>query len=99
MNVHDSLQMRCCHGKRSHDYFNPSPRPLPVAKKLLLSSSFFLLFSPFKNQKSKKQRIQVIMPMELRVANKFRIGRKIGAGSFGDIYLGNFNFFYLIPIT
>lgn len=27
-------------------------------------------------------------PMDLRVANKFRIGRKIGAGSFGDIYLG-----------
>ncbi|KAG2236635.1 hypothetical protein INT48_000190 [Thamnidium elegans] len=26
--------------------------------------------------------------MDLRVANKFRIGRKIGAGSFGDIYLG-----------
>lgn len=27
-------------------------------------------------------------PMDLRVANRFRIGRKIGAGSFGDIYLG-----------
>ncbi|KAI8878308.1 casein kinase-like protein I isoform delta [Backusella circina FSU 941] len=26
--------------------------------------------------------------MDLRVANKFRIGRKIGSGSFGDIYLG-----------
>jgi len=26
--------------------------------------------------------------MELRVGNKFRIGRKIGSGSFGDIYLG-----------
>jgi casein kinase I family protein HRR25 len=28
------------------------------------------------------------MPMELRVGNKYRIGRKIGSGSFGDIYLG-----------
>lgn len=27
-------------------------------------------------------------PMDLRVGNKYRIGRKIGAGSFGDIYLG-----------
>lgn len=25
---------------------------------------------------------------EIRVANKYRLGRKIGAGSFGDIYLG-----------
>ncbi|CAA93775.3 Casein kinase I isoform delta [Caenorhabditis elegans] len=26
--------------------------------------------------------------MELRVGNRFRLGRKIGSGSFGDIYLG-----------
>ncbi len=26
--------------------------------------------------------------MELRVGNKYRLGRKIGCGSFGDIYLG-----------
>ena len=26
--------------------------------------------------------------MELRVGKKFRVGRKIGAGSFGEIYLG-----------
>uniref|UniRef100_A0A2P2M2Q9 Protein kinase domain-containing protein n=1 Tax=Rhizophora mucronata TaxID=61149 RepID=A0A2P2M2Q9_RHIMU len=26
--------------------------------------------------------------MEPRVANKFRMGRKIGSGSFGEIYLG-----------
>ncbi|MEE6525063.1 hypothetical protein FKM82_024848 [Ascaphus truei] len=25
--------------------------------------------------------------MELRVGNKYRLGRKIGSGSFGDIYL------------
>ena len=28
--------------------------------------------------------------MELRVGGKFRLGRKIGSGSFGDIYLGEF---------
>ncbi|KAM3583453.1 serine/threonine protein kinase [Umbelopsis sp. WA50703] len=27
--------------------------------------------------------------MDLRVGNKYRIGRKIGSGSFGDIYLGS----------
>lgn len=26
--------------------------------------------------------------MELRVGSKYRLGRKIGSGSFGDIYLG-----------
>lgn len=26
--------------------------------------------------------------MELRVGDKYRLGRKIGSGSFGDIYLG-----------
>ena len=26
--------------------------------------------------------------MELRVGGKFRLGRKIGSGSFGDIYIG-----------
>ena len=35
--------------------------------------------------------------MELRVGNKYRLGRKIGSGSFGDIYLGiNITWFYLI---
>jgi len=36
-------------------------------------------------------RIQKPLPspsMELRVGNKYRLGRKIGSGSFGDIYLG-----------
>lgn len=28
--------------------------------------------------------------MELRVGNKYRLGRKIGSGSFGDIYLGEY---------
>lgn len=26
--------------------------------------------------------------MELRVGNKYRVGRKVGSGSFGDIYIG-----------
>jgi serine/threonine protein kinase len=25
---------------------------------------------------------------EIRIANRYRLGKKIGAGSFGDIYLG-----------
>ena len=28
-------------------------------------------------------------PMEPRVANKFRLGRKLGSGSFGEIFLGS----------
>ena len=26
--------------------------------------------------------------MDIRIANKYRLGRKIGSGSFGEIYLG-----------
>ena len=26
--------------------------------------------------------------MDLRIAGKYRIGRKIGSGSFGEVYLG-----------
>jgi len=34
--------------------------------------------------------------MEPRVGNKFRLGRKIGSGSFGEIYLGSFLFLVVI---
>lgn len=37
--------------------------------------------------------------MELRVGNKYRLGRKIGSGSFGDIYLGEFRRVRLSLIT
>jgi len=30
------------------------------------------------------------MSYELRVGGRFRLGKKIGSGSFGDIYLGTF---------
>lgn len=34
----------------------------------------------------------------MRVGNKYRIGRKIGSGSFGDIYLGalSHNIIYMV---
>ena len=32
--------------------------------------------------------------MEPRVGNKFRLGRKIGSGSFGEIYLGRWLLFF-----
>jgi len=32
--------------------------------------------------------LSVVQSMELRVGGKFRLGRKIGSGSFGDIYIG-----------
>lgn len=35
-----------------------------------------------------QQQHQQNVLMELRVGNKYKIGRKIGSGSFGDIYLG-----------
>ena len=31
--------------------------------------------------------------LDLRIGNKYKIGRKIGSGSFGDIYLGVFGIF------
>ena len=36
--------------------------------------------------------ISCIIPgdMDIRIANKYRLGRKIGNGSFGDIYLGEY---------
>ncbi|XP_055519326.1 LOW QUALITY PROTEIN: casein kinase I-like [Leucoraja erinacea] len=41
----------------------------------------------FANKIRKKDGMSKIK-MELRVGNKYRLGRKIGSGSFGDIYLG-----------
>lgn len=35
--------------------------------------------------------------MELRVGGKYRLGRKIGSGSFGDIYLGTFSSYWSPP--
>jgi len=33
--------------------------------------------------------------IELRIGNKYRVGRKIGSGSFGDIYLGTRSFYII----
>jgi hypothetical protein len=32
------------------------------------------------------------MALDIRIAGRYRLGRKIGSGSFGDIYLGRFSF-------
>lgn len=40
----------------------------------------------------------IIWLMEPRVGNKFRLGRKIGSGSFGEIYLGLFFRFWGINL-
>ena len=34
--------------------------------------------------------------IELRIGNKYRVGRKIGSGSFGDIYLGRVTFVFVV---
>jgi hypothetical protein len=41
-----------------------------------------------KNDSPVRARAATMAASELRVGNKFRLGRKIGSGSFGDIYLG-----------
>ena len=33
----------------------------------------------------------VSMALDIRIAGRYRLGRKIGSGSFGDIYLGAIN--------
>lgn len=33
--------------------------------------------------------------LDIRIANKYRLGRKIGGGSFGDIYVGKFSILQL----
>ena len=30
------------------------------------------------------------MALDIRIAGRYRLGRKIGSGSFGDIYLGTY---------
>ena len=34
--------------------------------------------------------------MDIRIANKYRLGRKIGGGSFGDIYLGKSDYYFKV---
>lgn len=41
-----------------------------------------------KTRDGTNRNISKMATMDLRVGNKYRIGRKIGSGSFGDIYLG-----------
>ena len=32
--------------------------------------------------------VYILVDMDIRIAGKYKLGRKIGSGSFGDIYLG-----------
>lgn len=64
----------------------PTPSPFSIFNFQFLGFNFHILgFLPDR--------------MEPRIGNKFRLGRKIGSGSFGEIYLGffpTFNFSFLI---
>jgi serine/threonine protein kinase len=37
--------------------------------------------------------------MDLRVAGKYRLSKKLGSGAFGEVYLGNFNFYMSINLS
>ena len=59
-----------------------------------------------KKKKKKKKKIDEMTSsgIELRIGNKYRVGRKIGSGSFGDIYLGRvtslfLSFCFLSPLS
>jgi hypothetical protein len=60
-----------------------------------------------KKRKKKKKKIDEMTSsgIELRIGNKYRVGRKIGSGSFGDIYLGRvtsflfLSFCFLSPLS
>jgi len=80
---------------------------------ILLFSSFYLktaiiikavLEKKNKNKKSvgrekKKKKKMTSSGIELRIGNKYRVGRKIGSGSFGDIYLGRPLFVVLFSLV
>jgi serine/threonine protein kinase len=51
---------------------------IPFGKELLVVGHFVRSFCS----------VALHFTMELRVGKKYRLGRKIGSGSFGDIYLG-----------
>uniref|UniRef100_A0A7E4W7U0 non-specific serine/threonine protein kinase n=1 Tax=Panagrellus redivivus TaxID=6233 RepID=A0A7E4W7U0_PANRE len=52
-----------------------------------LEESAFIFFVFFAEKRPKGWKKRETM-MELRVGSRYRLGRKIGSGSFGDIYLG-----------
>ena len=47
----------------------------------------------------KKKKKMTSSGIELRIGNKYRVGRKIGSGSFGDIYLGRPLFVVLFSLV
>lgn len=60
-------------------------------------AQFNWVFHVFSNCSKQKTNLQyttltcfISGEMDIRIANKYRLGRKIGGGSFGDLYLGAF---------
>ena len=50
-------------------------------------------------REKKKKKKMTSSGIELRIGNKYRVGRKIGSGSFGDIYLGRPLFVVLFSLV
>jgi hypothetical protein len=59
-----------------------------VRRQLLISSKTAKTSKQLSHLSSSAAQQQQNALFELRVGNKYKIGRKIGSGSFGDIYLG-----------
>ena len=62
---------------------------------MIFPKPIFLAFLSFINTKNMlvKNKKYFLGEMDIRIAGKYKLGRKIGGGSFGDIYLGNYSFY------
>jgi len=65
---------------------------LNVVTSFFLSLVFFSSRNPFRRRERERSKRRVIM--EHVIGGKYKLGRKIGSGSFGELYLGTFHIFY-----